>query len=76
MSQQTIPNIFPNISRFKGNQTMKFRQFIQYNMRNIFVEKSYAQCVGETIPRSFSEKPKLTVYLWINNLKFYTVWFN
>ena len=40
---------------------MKFRQFIQYNMRNIFVEKSYAQCVGETIPRSFSEKPKLTV---------------
>ena len=49
---------------------MKFRQFIQYNMRNIFVEKSYTQCVEETIPRSSSEKSKLTVYLWINSLKF------
>ena len=32
--------ILPNISRSKGNQTMKFGQFIECNMRNIFLEKS------------------------------------
>ena len=36
----------------KGNQTMKFGQ-IEYNMRNIFLEKSYTKCGGETIPRPF-----------------------
>ena len=34
-------HILPNISRNKGNWTMKFRQLIEYNMRNIFLEKSY-----------------------------------
>ena len=29
---------------------MKFGQSIEYNMRNIFVEKSYSRCAGETIP--------------------------
>ena len=28
---------------------MKFGQLIEYNMRNIFVEKSYTKCAGETI---------------------------
>ena len=32
-------HIMPNISRNKGNQTMKFTQLIEYNMRNIFLEK-------------------------------------
>ena len=27
-------------------------------MRNIFVEKSYIKCDGETVPRPFSKKPK------------------
>ena len=27
---------FPNISKSKDNQTMKFGQLIEYNMRNIF----------------------------------------
>ena len=27
-------------------------------MRNIFLEKSYTKCGGETIPRSFFEKQK------------------
>ena len=31
-------NMLPCISRRKDNQIMKFGQFIQYNMRNIFVE--------------------------------------
>ena len=39
-------HILPNISRSKGNQTMKFGQFIECNMRNIFLEKSYT-IIGE-----------------------------
>ena len=39
--EQTIAiHTLPNISRSKGNQVMKFGQSIEYNMRNIFVEKS------------------------------------
>ena len=33
-------HILPNISRSKDNQTIKFGQLIEYNMRNIFVAKS------------------------------------
>ena len=29
---------------------MTFGQLIEYNLRNIFVEKSYAKCAAETIP--------------------------
>ena len=32
-------HILPNIPVSKGNQTMKLCQLIQYNMRNIFLEK-------------------------------------
>ena len=42
---------------------MKFGQVIEYNMRNIFVEKSYAKCDGETIPRPLSKKSKLSLCL-------------
>ena len=45
-----------NISRSKGNQTMKFGQLIEYNIENIFVEKSYTKCGGKTISRRFSKK--------------------
>ena len=39
--KQTIAiHILLNISRRKGNQTMKFGQLTEYNMRNIFLEKS------------------------------------
>ena len=39
----------------KSNQTMKFGQLIEYNMKNIFFfEKPYKKCDGETITRSFS----------------------
>ena len=40
---------------------MKFGQLIEYNIRNIFVEKLYAECGGETIPRTFSKKLKLSI---------------
>ena len=51
---------------------MKFGQLIECNIRNIFLEKSYTKCGGETSPRSFSEKKNLA-FLWINSLKFYAV---
>ena len=44
-------------------KAMKFGQLIEYNMRNIFVEKSYTKCAGETIPRSLSKKSKLSISL-------------
>ena len=61
--QTTVIHILPNISRIKGNQTMKFGQLIEYDMRNTFLEKSYAKCGGETIPRPFSKKSKLSISL-------------
>ena len=35
--------ILSNISRSKGNQALKFGQLIDYNMRNIFLKKSYTK---------------------------------
>ena len=40
---------------------MKFGQLIKYNMRNIFVEKSYTKYAGESIPRPLSNKSKLSI---------------
>ena len=47
----------------------------EYNIRNIFVEKSYAKCGRETIPRPFSEKIKIEFMSGSIVLKFYTVCF-
>ena len=39
--KQTITtHLLPNVSRGKGNQTMKFGQLLEYNMKNIFLGKS------------------------------------
>ena len=55
--QSIAIHIFPNISRSKSNQTMKFCQLIENNnMRKFFLEKSFAKCVRKTIPRLFSKK--------------------
>ena len=63
---------------------MKFGQLIEYNVRNIFLQKSYTKQGGETSPRHFSAKLKLiksqyniinSLKLLINSLKFYTVCF-
>ena len=32
---------------------MKFGQLIEYNMRNIFLGKSYTKCAKDTIPDPF-----------------------
>ena len=56
-------HVLLNVSRGKGNQTMKFGELIEYNMRNIFIEKSYTKCGGETSHRPFSGKLKLSISL-------------
>ena len=61
--QTIVIHILPNISRCKGNQTMKFGQLIECNIRRIFFEKSYTKCGGETSPRPFSEKLILSIFL-------------
>ena len=62
-----------NIPTSKGDQIMKFGQLIEYNLRNIFLEKSYTKCGGETIPRLFFTKQKLSISLdqyYINLYRF------
>ena len=55
-------HILPNISGSKGNQTVKFGQFIKSNMRNIFHEFSCTICDGEISPRPLL-KIKIEQYL-------------
>ena len=56
-------HISPNISRSKGNEKMKYEQLIECNMRNIFLKKSYTKRGGETSPRPFPRKLKLSISL-------------
>ena len=42
---------------------MKFGQLIEYNLRNIFVEKAYTKCAAKTIPRPLSKISKLSISL-------------
>ena len=48
-------HILRNISRSRGNPTRKFGQLIEYNMRNMFLEKSYTKFGEETSPRPFKD---------------------
>ena len=56
-------HILPNISTSKGNQTVKFGQLIEYNLRNIFAEKSYTKYTAESIPRPLSKISKWSISL-------------
>ena len=38
-SQTIAIHLLADISQSKGNQTMKFGQLIEYNKRNIFLQK-------------------------------------
>ena len=53
-------HILPNISKIRGNLAMKLGQLIEYNMRKVFLEKSYLKCGRETISRLFSKKSNLS----------------
>ena len=60
--QHTITiHILPNISRSKGNQTMKFGHLTEYNIRNISFEKSNTKWGGKPSPRPFYKKSKLCI---------------
>ena len=49
---QTIAiNILLNISQSKGKQTMKFTQLIEYNNKNIFLQKLCQKWGRETTSR-------------------------
>ena len=61
--QTVIIHVLPNILRNKDNQAMKFGQLREYNMKNIFLEKPYTKFGGETSPRPFSKKLKLSISL-------------
>ena len=59
---QTLQYIYYRISQ-EGNQTIKFDQIIEYDMRNIFLEKSYTEWGGEASPKVFYKKSNLTIFL-------------
>ena len=48
-------HILSNISRSKDNQTMKFGQLIEYNMRKTCPEKLFTKYDEKIIPRPFSK---------------------
>ena len=62
--------ILSNISRSKGNQSVKFGQLIEHNMRKILFEKSCTNCNGETSPRPFCKQSELSISL---GLQFWNV---
>ena len=65
----------PNISRSKGNQTLKFGQLIEQNMRKLLMKNHTQDVVKKLFPERFLKNRKWA-YLWINkinNLKFYSL---
>ena len=67
-------HILPNISRSKGNQTMKFGQLMEYNMTNIFLVKSYKKRAGETSQTFFYKIKIKYISRLINSLN--CIWAN
>ena len=65
-------HILPCISRSKDNQTVKYGQLIEYNMKRIFLENQTQNIVEKLVPNPFL-KNQNWAYLWINSLKFYRV---
>ena len=51
--QKFVIHILPIISRRKSNQTMKFGQLIECNMRNIFLENHAQNVVEKIVPDPF-----------------------
>ena len=52
-----------NISRSKNKMTIKSDQLIEYNIRYIFLKKSYTKYGGRVCPRPFEKKLKLGISL-------------
>ena len=52
--EQTITiHILPNISRNKGNQTMKFGQLIEQSISNIILKNHTQNVIEKLFPDSF-----------------------
>ena len=56
-------HILSDISRSKGNQKVRFNQLIECSVINNFLEKSFLKSGGETTPRPFVKKSKLSISL-------------
>ena len=52
---------------------MKFGQLIEYNMRNIFLVKSYIKHGGESIHKPFSKRSKLSISLDLQSKVLYSL---
>ena len=61
--QTIVITILTNISRSKSNHTIKFDKLIEYNMRNIFLEKTTQKNVVEKLFPNLSLKSKLSISL-------------
>ena len=70
-NQKITVHILPNISRNKGNQKLKFGESIEYNMKNIILEKSCIEYGEKTSPTPFSKKSKLSTSLHQNYMDLY-----
>ena len=80
MTSQTgnkISEILFNISRSKGNQSMKFGQLKENNMRNIFLQKSQNEA-GRLVLDLFSifKKALYEVKASGQHLNFQILWYN
>ena len=56
-------HLLPNISKNKGNETMKIDHLIECKMRNIALQKPDTKFGTETSPRRFSDTLRLSVSL-------------
>ena len=69
LGKKTIAiHILDNILIRKDNHSIKFGLLTEYGMKNVFLEKSYRKCYGETISRPFFKKNQNVAYLGINSL--------
>ena len=59
--QAVVIHGYPNISRSKDIQSVKFGHLIEYNMRITLLVKSYMKCGGETSARPFCKKSKVSI---------------
>ena len=55
------PNCYEHVSKLCTKASQKLHE--KHNMRNTFLEKSYTKHGGETIPRPFPRKSKLSISL-------------
>ena len=53
-----------NIARIKGNQAMKFGQSIEYNKKNIFLQKPCRKWDKETGFQTYFLFFKKALYMW------------